>query len=162
MAKANGDPHVEAVQAVATTHAQALRVATPGDRASTPGSEPVYLILLRGSFTAYDTRRPSGAPFPTGSFLCVVVDQKTFWVTDWGLSRHPPQIALSSLGSVARISLGGRRPVGEVPGIRLEPACLSVRVGTIRAWCESDGHRRESQMTFDLIGVAPRRSPPSY
>ena len=105
MAKANGDPHVEAVQAVATTHAQALRVATPGDLTSTPGSEPVYLILLQGSFTAYDASPPSGAPLPTGSFLCVVVDQKTFQVTDWGLSRHPPQIALSSLGSVARISL---------------------------------------------------------
>ena len=106
MAKANGDPHVEAVQAVATSHAQALRVATPGD--STPsiaGSEPVYLILLRGSFTAYDASPPSGAPLPTGSFLCVVVDQKTFQVTDWGLSRHPPPIALSSLGSVATISL---------------------------------------------------------
>jgi len=109
MAKANGDPHVEAVQAVATTHAQALRFATPGDRTSTPGSEPVYLILLRGSFTAYDASPPSGAPLPTGSFLCVVVDQKTFWVTDWGLSRHPPQIALSSHGSVARISLAQTR-----------------------------------------------------
>jgi len=105
MAKANGDPHVEAAQAVATTHAQALRVATPGDSTSTPGGEPVYLILLRGSFTAYDASPPSGALLPTGSFLCVVVDQKTFQVTDWGLSRHPPPIALSSLGSVARISL---------------------------------------------------------
>jgi hypothetical protein len=108
MARANGDVHASHVLAVATTHAAALRVATPGDATpSVPAGMPVYLITMRGRFTAFDSSPPSGASLPKGTFLAVVVDAATFRVTDWGLGTRPSRVKLSSLGRVDTLHLTG-------------------------------------------------------
>ena len=79
---------------------------------------------MQGSFTAYDAS-PSGRPAPTSSFLSVV-GRGTFQMADWGLGRHPPRVALSSLGTVARIPRATREPAGTVVSSRLtsrRPVC---------------------------------------
>ena len=91
MAADNGDARPRSVVAVATTHAVALAIATPGDLTPTvPAGERVYLVVMRGSFTGYEAAPPSGAVLPTGSYLSFVVSEKTFRVTDWGLGAIPP------------------------------------------------------------------------
>ena len=116
MARANGDVHASHVLAVATTHAAALRVATPGDSTpSVPAGMPVYLITMRGRFTAYDSLPPPGGSLPKGTFLAVVVDATTFRVTDWGLGTRPSPVRLSSLGRVRTLHLAGAVPVRNGP-----------------------------------------------
>jgi hypothetical protein len=112
VARANGDVHASHVLAVATTHAAALRVATPGDSTpSVPAGMPVYLITMRGRFTAYDSSPPPGGSLPKGTFLAVVVDATTFRVTDWGLSTRPSPVRLSSLGRVHTLHRASAAPV---------------------------------------------------
>jgi hypothetical protein len=112
MARANGDVHASHVLAVATTHVAALRVATPGDSTpSVPAGMPVYLITMRGRFTACDSSPPSGGSLPKGAFLAAVVDAATFRVTDWGLSTRPSRVKLSSLGRVHTLHLAAAAPV---------------------------------------------------
>ena len=112
VARANGDVHASHVLAVATTHAAALRVATPGDSTpSVPAGMPVYLITMRGRFTAYDSSPPSGGSLPKGTFLAVVVDAATFRVTDWGLGTRPSPVKLSLLGRVHTLRLASAAPV---------------------------------------------------
>jgi hypothetical protein len=105
MARANDDVQPISASAVATTHANALLAATPGDTVTQQTQTPVYLVVIRGHFTGYAAKIPPGASPPTGSYLSFVVDQKTFTVMDWGLSPNAPSIALTSLGSVAEIKL---------------------------------------------------------
>jgi hypothetical protein len=68
MARRNGDPRPAYVLVVRTTHAQALRVATPGDRVPGDGRKLVYLVVMHGDFTDYDAPTPSGARLPTGTY----------------------------------------------------------------------------------------------
>jgi hypothetical protein len=98
-ATANGDASPQWITAVLTTHAKALTSATPGDL--TPGGGiKVYLVTMRGHFTAYGSSPPSGAALPTGEYLSLVVDAKTFEVLDFGLSPTPPPVPPASLGPV--------------------------------------------------------------
>jgi hypothetical protein len=100
-ATANGDPAPAWATAVLTTRAKALTSATPGD--FVPGSAGVraFLVTMRGRFTAYGSSPPAGAALPTGRYLPLVVDAKTFQVLDFGLSDKPPPVAPASLGPVA-------------------------------------------------------------
>ena len=99
-AAANGDASPEWVTAVLTTHAKALTSATPGDLVPGAGGTRVYLITMRGHFTAYASSPPSGAALPTGEYLSLVVDAQTFQVLDSGLSPTPPPVSPASLGRV--------------------------------------------------------------
>ena len=90
--------------AVLTTHAKALTSATPGDIIPGAGGVPVFLVTMRGCFAATAASRPPGAAAPTGSYLSVVVDAKTFQVLDSGLSPSPPPVSPASLGPVTYLT----------------------------------------------------------
>jgi hypothetical protein len=99
-ARANGDPAPSQVTAVLTTRAKALTSATPGDFIPGSGGVPVFLVTLRGHFTAADVSRPPGSVAPTGRYLSLVVDAATFQVTDFGISPEPTRVSPASLGPV--------------------------------------------------------------
>jgi hypothetical protein len=99
-ARTNGDPAPSQVTAVLTTRAKALTSATPGDFVPGSAGVPVFLVTLRGHFTADDVSRPPGSAAPTGRYLSLVVDAATFQVTDFGISPEPPPVSPASLGPV--------------------------------------------------------------
>jgi len=99
-ATVNGDHAPAWATAVATTRAKALTSATPGDTVPGAAGTRVFLVTMLGRFTAYDSSPPSGAALPTGRYLSLVVDARTFEVLDSGLSAKPPPVAPASLGPV--------------------------------------------------------------
>ena len=109
-ATANSDPTPEWITAVKTTHAKALTVATPGDSVPGSGQEPVFLITMRGHFTANGVSRPDGAKAPTGQYLSLILDARTFQQLDFGLGPKPPSAALASLGHVTYLT-GRKRTI---------------------------------------------------
>lgn len=91
------------VQAVTATRAQALQVATPGDRV--PGAaDSVYLVVMKGTFRpdvpAPPHARLSGLHW---RYLSIVVDPATMRVTDIGIGASAPRTAIRSLGPVANL-----------------------------------------------------------
>jgi hypothetical protein len=109
-AGANGDASPQWITAVLTTHAKALTSATPGDFVPGADGVRVYLVTMRGRFTAYGSSPPPGAALPTGAYLSLVVDAATFQVLDFGLSPAPPPVPPASLGPVTYLSGRGRLP----------------------------------------------------
>ena len=107
-ATASSDPAPEWITAVKTTHAKALTVATPGDTVPGSGSTAVFLITMRGHFTATNVSWPYGAKAPKGRYLSLVLDARTFRELDFGLGPKPPSAALASLGHVTYLT-GHRR-----------------------------------------------------
>lgn len=103
--RVDGSKPVLWASVVRTTRDRALTSATPGDLVSSGGSAAVYLITMRGSFTACNASVPFGARLPTGRYLSLVVDAATFAVTDSGLSEHPPPVAPASLGPVTYLKV---------------------------------------------------------
>jgi hypothetical protein len=104
-AKINGDSSPVSISAVTTTHAKALTSATPGDRVSYQVGAMVYLITLTGNFKGYGASVPPGAAIPTGRYLSVVIDARTFSVLDWGLSPNKPPVSPAQLGPVTLIKV---------------------------------------------------------
>lgn len=102
--QANGGKPVLWASVVRTTRSKALTSATPGDFVP-GGSVAVYLITMRGTFTAYDAPGPSGARAPTGHYLSLVVNATTFQDMDFGLSPTPPPVSPASLGPVSYLHL---------------------------------------------------------
>jgi hypothetical protein len=104
----NGDRDPAWITAVMTTRAKALTSATPGD--DVPGSSRVrvFLITMRGHFTAKDASRPPGAKAPTGRYLSLVIDAKTFRGLDFGISPTPPPVPPASLGPVTYLTGHGQ------------------------------------------------------
>ena len=100
----NGDLHPAWITAVLTTHAKALTSATPGDFVPGSARVKVFLITMRGDFTANAVSRPSGAQAPTGRYLSLVIDARTFEGLDFGLSPKPPAVPPASLGPVTYLS----------------------------------------------------------
>jgi hypothetical protein len=99
-ARGNGDARPAWIEVVITTHGKALESATPGDTEPSGNGTTVYLITMKGRFTGYDASVPSGARLPTGTYISLVVNARTFAVTDSGLSQHAPPVAPASLGPV--------------------------------------------------------------
>lgn len=100
----NGDPHPAWITAVETTHAKALTSATPGDYDPGTGRITVFLITMRGHFIAREVSVPAGAKAPTGRYLSLVIDAKTFRGLDFGLSPKPPPVSPASLGPVTYLT----------------------------------------------------------
>jgi hypothetical protein len=98
-ARANGGKRPAWATAVLTTHAKALESASPGDT-EPGGGTVVYLVTMKGHFTAYDASVPAGAALPTGSYVSIVVNARTFRITDWGISPKAPPVSPASLGLV--------------------------------------------------------------
>lgn len=101
----NGGHPVAWATVVVTTHAKALTSATPGDFEPAGQSTVVYLVTIKGHFTAYLSSPPSGAALPTGTYLSLVISAKTFDGTDTGLSHHAPPVAPASLGPVTYLKV---------------------------------------------------------
>jgi hypothetical protein len=104
----NGDPHPVWITAVLTTRAKALTSATPGDLVPGSARVKVFLITMRGDFTANAVSTPSGAKAPTGRYLSLVIDARTFEGLDFGLSPKPPPVPPASLGPMTYLSGRGR------------------------------------------------------
>ena len=102
-ARANGDAHPSSITAVLTTHGQALTSATPGDTEPSGNKAVVYLITIRGHFIARMASVPPGAKLPTGSYLSIVINARTFAMMDWGLSAAAPSVSPDSLGPVRNL-----------------------------------------------------------
>jgi hypothetical protein len=95
----NGGQPVAWATAVVTTHAKALTSATPGD--TTPGGKAiVYLVTIKGHFVCGPCSVPPGAQAPTGTYLSLVIDAKTFAGTDFGISPRPPPVLAAHFGPV--------------------------------------------------------------
>jgi hypothetical protein len=99
-AKASGDSAPSWATAVLTTHAKALTSATPGDLIPGADGTRVFLVTMRGHFVANAAPRPPGAAAPTGRYLSVVVDARTFRLLDYGLSPKPPPVSPASLAPI--------------------------------------------------------------
>jgi hypothetical protein len=103
MAKISGDASPAWVTAVKTVHVKALSSATPGDTTTDPADTPVYLLTMKGHFTARGFG-PSGAAPPTVAYLSIVVNARSFRVMDLGFSHGPPVVSPATLGRVVHLS----------------------------------------------------------
>ncbi|MBO0824319.1 MAG: hypothetical protein J2P27_10745 [Actinobacteria bacterium] len=61
---------------------------------------------MKGHFIDYDVPTPPGAHAPTGTYMSLVVDAKTFHTIDYGLSSKPPPVVPASLGPVTYLKVG--------------------------------------------------------
>jgi hypothetical protein len=100
----NGGRAVAWATAVVTTHAKALTSATPGD--TTPGGKRiVYLLTIKGHFVCGLCSGPSGSHAPTGTYLSLVLDARTFAGTDSGISPKPPPAPPARFGPVTYLKV---------------------------------------------------------
>jgi hypothetical protein len=99
-ARINGDRHPVWATAVLTTHAKALRSATPGDFVSNRRHTPVYLVTIHGRFICNTCSGPPGGKAPRGTYISLVLDTKKFGGMDYGISPKPPPVPPASLGPV--------------------------------------------------------------
>ena len=104
----NGDPAPAWITAVLTTRAKALTSATPGDHVPGSAHVKVYLITMRGHFTAGEASVPPGAKAPAGRYLSLVIDAKTFQGLDFGIGPKPPPVSPASLGPVTYLAGHGQ------------------------------------------------------
>jgi hypothetical protein len=104
VAKLSGDAKPAWIEAVMTTRAEALRVATPGDTVPGSASQTVYLAVMKGNFTLNDVSRPAHAHAPTGHYLAITFNPATFQGMDLGLSNKASPISLRSLGTVSTLT----------------------------------------------------------
>jgi hypothetical protein len=100
----NGDPAPAWITAVTTTRAKALTSATPGDYVPGSAHVKVFLITMRGHFTAGKASVPPGARAPTGRYLSQVIDAKTFLGLDFGIGPNAPPVPPASLGPVTYLT----------------------------------------------------------
>ena len=54
--------------------------------------QPVYEIVLRGSFICGQCSVPAGATAPRGTILTLTLDRTTFRVTDFGIGDVAPRL----------------------------------------------------------------------
>lgn len=99
VADTNLDPGVQVAQIVRTTRQTANRVAMGG---SVDTDQPVFLVVMRGSFVATKARVPYDEPDPTGSVIALVVDAASGKIWDFGLGNKMP--ALETLGAVQTLT----------------------------------------------------------
>jgi hypothetical protein len=103
--KVNGGLPVAWATVVVTTRAKALTSATPGDSIPNDQRTVVYLVTIKGHFTAYLYSGPPGSHAPTGTYLSEVIDATTFAGLDSGLGSKPPPVSPASLGPVTYLNV---------------------------------------------------------
>jgi hypothetical protein len=105
----NGGRPVAWATAVVTTHAKALTSATPGD--TTPGAKAiVYLVTIKGHFVCGLCSVPPGSHAPTGTYLSLVIDARTFAGTDSGIGPKPPPVPPTRFGPVTYLKVHALAP----------------------------------------------------
>ncbi len=92
-----GDLEPSSIEHVASTRERAVYALSDDE---VPGSEGVYVIVMRGHFIADNAPRPPGAPAPSGSTLTLVLNSSTGDLTDFGIGNQLPD--LTSLGAVTK------------------------------------------------------------
>lgn len=92
-ARRNGDRHPFDVQAVRTTYVKAEEaMGTPYSWNSQPNDATVFLLAMRGHFTAYDATTPPGARLPKGTVSAAILT-RSLRVTDGYLGHTYPRMA---------------------------------------------------------------------
>ncbi len=79
--------------------------ATPGDLVPNGEKTVVYLVTVKGHFAATAASVPAGADVPTGTYLSLVINAKTFARLDFGLGTQPPPVAPASFGPVSYLKV---------------------------------------------------------
>jgi hypothetical protein len=93
-----GDPTPTSTEYVSTTR----QVAVQADGSGTADTnEPVYLVVVKGSFIDKSAFGDGGAP-PEGSVLTLVVDVSDYQVVDVGVESVPP--TLSGVGATTTLN----------------------------------------------------------
>jgi hypothetical protein len=103
VASQNGDAKPTSTLAVTTTQAKALRAAAPGTTIPIGANKPVYLIFMKGSFTA-NVPTPPGTGRPTGTYLSIMLNPATFQLLELGLSHRAPPVSLRTFGPVSTLA----------------------------------------------------------
>jgi hypothetical protein len=108
--RVNDGHGVRWASAVVTTRAKALTSATPGDLVPNDEKTIVYLVTVKGHFVARAASVPPGAHAPTGTYMSMVINAKTFTGLDFGLGPKPPPVAPASFGPVTylKVNRGSR------------------------------------------------------
>jgi hypothetical protein len=108
--RVNDGHGVRSASAVVTTRAKALTSATPGDLVPNEEKTIVYLVTVKGHFVARAASVPPGAHAPTGTYMSMVINAKTFAGLDFGLGPKPPPVAPASFGPVTylKVNRGSR------------------------------------------------------
>jgi len=100
----NGAHPVAWATAVVTTHAKALTSATPGDT-TLRAKAVVYLVTIKGYFVCVSCSVPLGDPAPTGTYLSLVINARTFTETDFGIGPTPPPVPPARFGPVTYLKV---------------------------------------------------------
>jgi hypothetical protein len=96
-----GGQDVTSADAVLTTRDKANAAASG---AVIPSDEAVYLIQLKGQFTAYGASLAQNATgYPTGAYLTLIAEASNGQVVDWGVGSQGADLA--SLGTVIALPL---------------------------------------------------------
>ncbi len=96
-----GGRDVTSADAVLTTRDKANAAASG---AIIPSDEAVYLIQVKGHFTAYGASLSQGSSgYPTGPYLTLIAEASNGQVVDWGVGSKGADLA--SLGTVIALPL---------------------------------------------------------
>jgi hypothetical protein len=96
LARSNGDQHPRWVYVAPMSYDRAMDFAGGGDQAPVADDPPVYLIVMKGDFTAAAAPAPSaasvpaGASAPTGTYLSAIYDARNFRGYEVGVTNTEP------------------------------------------------------------------------
>jgi hypothetical protein len=100
----NGGHPVVWATAVVTTNAKALTSAAPGD--TTPGANAiVYLVTMMGHFVCDLCSGPPGSRGPTGIYMSLIINARTFEGIGSGIGPKPPPVLPAQLGPVTYLKV---------------------------------------------------------
>jgi len=100
-AKANGDAHPSSVIVFASRRHEANIAAGAGT--GVIGSEPVYLVVIRGHFVCSGCSGPPGSSPPKGDVMTMVLDRNTLQGLDSGIGGP---VDTSKVGPGLTLALG--------------------------------------------------------
>jgi hypothetical protein len=86
--RVNDGHGVRCASALVTTRAKALTSAPPGDLVPNEEKTVVYLVTVKGHFEARAASVPPGARAPTGTYMSMVINAKTYAGLDFGLAPN--------------------------------------------------------------------------
>lgn len=91
LARSNGDQHPQWVYVATMGYDRAREFAVAAkDQAPVSGNPPVYLIVMKGDFTATAASVPSGASAPSGTYLSAIYDARNFRSYQVGVANTEP------------------------------------------------------------------------
>jgi hypothetical protein len=94
-ALANGEGHPYDIEAVSTTFAGASRAEGSYTVSPSAGSQPVYLVAMRGRFSCGTCKVPAGARAPTGTVLTLTLTAPGLLRGGFGLGPDYPEMRVA-------------------------------------------------------------------